>query len=414
MIVESNRCGEQIAIASWCTAHALTLRAILDAHRDDDDPILIETTGNEVNQFGGSSGMTPATFRKLVENTADEADVDARRIILGGHQLGPGPWKNRSASAANGLARDMVRAYVEAGFTKLHFDASVACSDESEVSERTSAERVAGLCAAAEGARTKRAPIAYVLEANARRGARRTVARDALSVTRPDDVVRSVDLHRAAFADHGITDALKRVIALVVQPGHAYGNSTVVPFDMKKRATLNRAALKIPGLAFEAHSADYQREASLALLVASRVAILKVGPELAFAFREAIFAMAEIEIRLEGRQRSGVISVLETAMDENVEQCSSQAPTEANERVDRLFDLNDLARHSWSDPRVIAALKLLFANIDSGPVHPGLISQFAGEVAFESSPAPLSQRIIASKVGATVRRFRRACAPIII
>ena len=139
--------------------------------------------------------------------------------------------------------------------------------------------------------------------------------------------------------------------------------------------------MKTPGLAFEAHTTDYQREASLALLIASRFAILKVGPELRFAFREAIVAMAEIEIRLNGKQRSGVISALEIAMDENGENRRSDLSREINERVD-LFDLDDRARHHWSDPRVAAAMKLLFANIDSEPVHLGLISQFAGEAAF--------------------------------
>ena len=127
----------------------------------------------------------------------------------------------------------MVKAYVEAGFTKLHFDANVPSGDESEVSDRTIAERVAGLCAAAEGSRAKSASIAYVLEAKPRRRGRGTVGLDGLSVSRPDDIFRCVDLHRAAFADRGIDDALKRVIALVIQPGHAFGNSHVVPFDMK-------------------------------------------------------------------------------------------------------------------------------------------------------------------------------------
>ena len=49
-------------------------------------------------------------------------------------------------------ARDMVKAYVEAGFEKIHIDASMACADEATVSEQTIAERGAELCAAAEAA----------------------------------------------------------------------------------------------------------------------------------------------------------------------------------------------------------------------------------------------------------------------
>jgi len=213
MIVEGNRRGEQIGIPSWCTAHPLTLRAILEAHRYDDEPILIEASGDQVNQFGGSSGLTPATLRMLVENIADETDVDPRRIILGGHQLGPGPWKNRSASVASELSRDMVKAHVEAGFTKLHFDASAADGGDTKASEQTEAERIAGLCAVAEGSRAKGATMACVLEAKPRRQergqGRETHPHDGLSVTRPDDVVRCVDLHRSAFETQGIADTTK-------------------------------------------------------------------------------------------------------------------------------------------------------------------------------------------------------------
>ena len=51
----------------------------------------------------------------------------------------------------------------------------------------------------------------------------------------------------------------------------------------------------IPGVVYEAHSTDFQTEAALADLVASHFAILKVGPMLTFAFREAVFALAAIE-----------------------------------------------------------------------------------------------------------------------
>jgi D-tagatose-1,6-bisphosphate aldolase subunit GatZ/KbaZ len=68
-------------------------------------------------------------------------------------------------------------------------------------------------------------------------------------------------------------------------------------------------------------------------------------------------------------------------------------------------------RYYWSDPRVAAALDVLAANIDGKSIHPGLISQFAGASIPQSLGAPLSRRIISSKVGAVVAKYRRACAP---
>ena len=129
-IVLRNRAGEHVGIPSWCTANADTLRAILHAHRDNDAPILIEATCNQVNQHGGYTGMNPAGFRDFILGLAGETSIDADRILLGGDHLGPSPWKHLPASSAMAQARDMIRAYVEAGFTKIHLDASMACSDD--------------------------------------------------------------------------------------------------------------------------------------------------------------------------------------------------------------------------------------------------------------------------------------------
>ena len=43
----------------------------------------------------------------------------------------------------------------------------------------------------------------------------------------------------------------------------------------------------MPGMVFEAHSTDYQPAAALAALVDDGFAILKAGPGLTFALREA-------------------------------------------------------------------------------------------------------------------------------
>ena len=56
MIVESNRRGKQIGISSWCAAHPLTLRAIFDAHRDDDQPLLIEARATRSINSAALSG----------------------------------------------------------------------------------------------------------------------------------------------------------------------------------------------------------------------------------------------------------------------------------------------------------------------------------------------------------------------
>lgn len=51
-------------------------------------------------------------------------------------------------------------------------------------------------------------------------------------------------------------------------------------------------------MVYEAHSTDYQTRTAYWELVRDHFAILKVGPALTFALREAIFALAQIEQEL--------------------------------------------------------------------------------------------------------------------
>src|SRR5919109_3273558 len=149
-IVAENRAGSHAGIPSWCTAHRETLQAILRFYRGNDSPVLIEATCNQVNQDGGYTGMTPAAFRDFVHALADQAGIDRTRVVLGGDHLGPNPWRALRAGEAMAKAKEMVRAYAEAGFLKIHLDASMACADDGELAEEEIAARAAALAAVAE------------------------------------------------------------------------------------------------------------------------------------------------------------------------------------------------------------------------------------------------------------------------
>jgi len=407
LIVAENRAGKPRGIASWCTAHPQTLSAVLAAHRDGDDPILIEATCNQVNQHGGYTGTTPAAFRTFIKRLAREEGVDSARIILGGDHLGPNPWKGQPVMDAMREARDMVRAYVEAGFSKIHLDASMPCADDRALSEQTIAERAAALCAVAEAANAG-GDLVYAIGTEVPIPGGETQALDSLAVTRPEAARRTFDLHRAAFVKEGIGDAIGKVVALVVQPGVDMGNTQVFAYDKAKAAALSAAVLGIPGVVFEAHSTDFQTESALADLVATHFAILKVGPSLTFAFREAVVAMAAIEDRLVASRPSEVLAVLEQAMNDNPVHWRGYVAADDNERLARLFGLSDRIRYYWPDPRVEAAVKTLTRNVDAASVPPGLVSQFVGEMLLDGEGAPLSKRIIRAKVGAVVAKYRRA------
>ena len=272
--------------------------------------------------------------------------------------------------------------------------------------EATIAERAAELCAVAEEAGGGR-DLVYVVGTEVPIPGGELEALDALAVTPPEAALRTFELHRAAFAARGVGGAIDKVIALVVQPGVDMGNTQVFAYDPAKAAGLSAAVLEIPGVVFEAHSTDFQSEAALASLVATHFAILKVGPALTFAFREAVVAMAAIEERLVASGRSDMLAVLDHAMDDNPIHWRGYVAADGAERTGRLFGLSDRVRYYWPEPRVDAAVRTLTRNIDAASVPPGLISQFVGEMLPEGD-GPLSRRIIQAKVEAVVAKYRRA------
>ena len=51
-----------VGIPSFCTANDLVIEACLKQAKRFDDYVLIEATANQVNQFGGYTGMKPVTL----------------------------------------------------------------------------------------------------------------------------------------------------------------------------------------------------------------------------------------------------------------------------------------------------------------------------------------------------------------
>ena len=65
---------------------------------------------------------------------------------------------------------------------------------------------------------------------------------------------------------------------------------------------------------YEAHSTDYQTPAALAALVRHHFAILKVGPAVTFALREALWGLADIQAELNGDSGGSLKQVVLAAM----------------------------------------------------------------------------------------------------
>ena len=386
----SRRSGSPVGITSVCSAHPLVIRAAARSAARRGETMLVEATCNQVNQFGGYTGMQPADFVALVAGIAAEEGLPTDAIFLGGDHLGPNPWRSEAAEAALAKAGDMVEAYVVAGFRKIHLDASMGCKGEpAALDDETVAKRAAGLAKRAESAARRAGgelPV-YVIgtEVPPPGGADHVIS--TLDPTDPQAARRTLEVHREIFAAEGLGDALDRVIALVVQPGAEFGNENVVAYDRDKARSLSRMLDEVPGIVFEAHSTDYQSPQGLRALVEDGYPILKVGPQLTFALREALYGLDLIATDLladYGERR--LYHAMEALMLRDPSQWRGHyRGSEADQRLQRHYSFSDRIRYYWNQPEADAAVATLTHALEgrSGPLplfsqHLPHFARFAG------------------------------------
>ncbi|HEV7135370.1 MAG TPA: D-tagatose-bisphosphate aldolase, class II, non-catalytic subunit [Steroidobacteraceae bacterium] len=418
-LVRRHRGGEAVGIYSVCSAHPLALRAALEHARATGGYALIEATSNQVNQEGGYTGLRPAQFRDLVWSLADASGLPRGRVLLGGDHLGPNAWQSLPAGEALSRASVMVSEYVRAGYRKIHLDCSMPCAGDPPVlTDEIVAERTAALCTHAEEAWRKSGgePPVYVVgtEVPVPGGAQEDLHE--LAVTEPRAAVATVAAHRFAFAAAGMQSAWDRVIALVVQPGVEFDHDRVIDYRPQNARHLSQCLDQLPNLVFEAHSTDYQTEVALASLVRDHFAILKVGPAITFALREAVWALDSIEQEWRGSARSAnVRTTILRAMRANPGHWRKYYhETGAALDLQLQYSLSDRIRYYWPDPAVVAALDGLRATFEGGTPPLALLSQYlpAAHAAVRAGtiPARMSELVI-HHIRQVLSRYSRASDP---
>ncbi|MEI9401677.1 D-tagatose-bisphosphate aldolase, class II, non-catalytic subunit [Mesorhizobium argentiipisi] len=377
--------GGKGGIASICSAHPLVIEAALRHGALHGADVLIEATCNQVNHEGGYTGMAPAAFRGLVETHARRAGLPLDRLILGGDHLGPNPWKHDAAAEAMRKAAAMIDAYAAAGFTKLHLDTSMACADDPvPLPDETIAARAAVLAKVAEAAaaRTGGEKPVYIIgtEVPVPGGALEPL--EHMQVTEPADALRSVELHRQAFASDGLDEAFDRVVGVVVQPGVEFGNADIIAYAPEKAIELVAVLERMPQFVFEAHSTDYQPAEALGMLVRDGFAIVKVGPWLTFALREALYGLSLIADQMvPDPSRENLQAAMERVMLASPENWRNYYSGTSNEqRLQRHFSFSDRIRYYWLTPEAERATAAVLAALGDTEIPRPLISQFIGHL----------------------------------
>ena len=389
-IIQEHKRTSTKGIYSICSANRYVLQAAMKQAREDRSLLLVEATSNQVDQFGGYTGMTPLDFRNYVNSIAKEINFQSSSVILGGDHLGPNVWQDQPANIAMNHALDQIQAYIQAGFTKIHLDASMPLGDDEHdpdlpLNSYFVAQRSAELCQAAEKMHHKIQPKGfkpvYVIgtDVPVPGGAKSTMEK--IRITPVGEVEEIITLTKEAFTKRGLENAWQRVVAVVVQPGVEFSDDKISAYDPHRARQLSAYIAGNPQLVYEAHSTDYQLPGALRKMVEDHMAILKVGPWLTYAFREAVFSLAMIEKEISGLHKSitpsNIIPILEQVMMNEPKYWNKYyLGNEAQKSFARKYSLSDRIRYYWPQKAVVKALNKLLGNLQRNPAPHSLLSQY--------------------------------------
>ena len=385
-MIERNRSGQRTGLYSVCSANELVLRSALRHAAAYKYPLIIESTSNQVNQFGGYTGTLPHEFVARVQKIAVEEGMSGENLVLGGDHLGPLLWQHEPESTAMEKAVEMVQAYTKAGYSKIHLDTSMKLADDppGPLDTRVCARRGAIL------ARAVNETFSQLLTINPQLSIVRRPAlvigsevpipggsrehEDSVTPTDAADFLRQVEIFKDEFAKAGID--FDDVIAFVVQPGVEFGDDFVCFYDAEKAAALTGALKNVNGFVFEGHSTDYQNPHNLAEMVRDGVAFLKVGPALTFVLREGLFLLEAVEeIVTPVSSRSNLKSALLGEMNKSKKYWEKYYTGTAEEiEYKKLYSYSDRCRYYLPEKKVQEAIESLFNNVPLVP--PALLSQF--------------------------------------
>ncbi len=411
------RTGQYAGIASLCSSNELVLKAALEFARDNDTFVLIESTANQVNQYGGYTGLKPADFRSEVLSLAEAIGLPEEKVIFGGDHLGPVVFKDKPEEEAMREAEGLIEAYVKAGYEKIHIDTSMRlASDPTDcpLSDEVIARRGARLCKVAEQAFAdtfgKSSELIYVVGSEVPVPGGTQSAHEGLTVTSPGAFEDTYQAFYSAFGSAGLADAFERVAAVVVQPGVEFGDDSVDEYDREKAKMLTAKLKAFGNIVFEGHSTDYQTQSALKEMVEDGICILKVGPELTFALREGLFALQFVENELGGK--ADFIGTLERLMLEQPEYWKKYfTGTEEQIALKRKFSYSDRWRYYASQAAIKDQIKLLFDSLDKKQIPLTLLSEFMPAQYIKVREGQLENRceeLVKDKVKDIISKYHQA------
>ena len=424
-ILEENKNGHGLGIYSICSAQPVVLKASMLQAKKDNSIILIESTSNQVDQYGGYTGMIPSDFVSFVYRLADEVDFNKNDILLGGDHLGPNTWQNENASDAMEKALVLIEDYVKAGYQKIHLDASMFCADDEgdrhqPLSNSIVAERAALMAEVAEKTHIKfckdKSKPVYVIGTEVPIPGGAQEEEEVVHPTSAAAALETIEVTKKAFLAKGLDDAWSRVYGVVVQPGVEFGDDQVFHYNRNSAKELSQTIIAQDKLVYEAHSTDYQSEKGLSQLVEDHFCILKVGPWLTFGYREALFSLSMIEDEMllpKGLETSNLRSVIEEVMISDPKYWRKYYPGDQDQqKFKRKYSFSDRSRYYWPNEKIQTALQKLITNLERYPISLSLLSQFMPNQYTAVNEGIIENKvdeIILNKTQEVISLYARAC-----
>jgi D-tagatose-1,6-bisphosphate aldolase subunit GatZ/KbaZ len=416
-------------VYSICSANPHVIRAGLRQAKKYGSIVIFEGTSNQFNQFGGYTGKTPADFVSDLSRMAQEEGVDwNQQVVVGGDHLGTLPFAHQTADEAMGNAIQLGIDFMRAGARKIHLDLTTRCKDDAPMSpeqwDKVIAQRAAIMCKAIEddwksSGRNGGQPL-YIVGSEVPPAGGAHAGNHTVKVTDWRAAQATIENTKAQFVKLGLEDACSRIIGVVVDPGVEFGPQGIFHFKPGSVRALSSLILRYDNVVWEAHSTDYQNKTSLRGLVQAHWGILKVGPWLTFAMREALYGLEQIErVLVKKDDWSNLFDVVDDVM--------VNAPPETRkywdkyykgspeqQKVDRVFNFADRIRYFWPNPNVQLAMQKLFRNLRNieGGIRLDVLDQFlpgqfgpVGEKLITADP----EELILNRIQRILEHYDEAC-----
>jgi len=382
-IISDNKNTNKNGLICICSAHDDIINASFDfLSKNPLAKLSIESTVQQVNQDGGYTGMSPYNFSNKVHSIAKRHNISSSSYILAGDHLGPNTWKHLPAVEAMEKSLVLITEYVKSGYTKLHIDPSMACIDDpNPLPIEIIADRTAKLIKQAEDTAIQKFGssnhLFYIVGTEVPVPGGSQEHEDHISITPLKEVKNTIYIIKEYLNQYRLEYIWPKIKGLVVQPGVEFGDDFIFKYTKGQAIQLEEAIKEYDQLVYEAHSTDYQTTNTLSDLIHDHFAILKVGPELTFAWREALFALDMIELENPSiQQKSKIREFVENEMINHPKYWESYYHgTEKELAYKRVFSLSDRIRYYWNSPAIHQKIQDSLPSLDSA-LNYSLVSQY--------------------------------------